>query len=218
MSLLMTGCSSTTQSYIKTIRLALKDRSVNYTLDEIANNKGDLMQIKAGERDQASLGLAFIDGDKHRWVSGDGVVFTLHHGVIVQTEGLDRDLYYTGNLLRNPLSGKDRLAYEWDRKVDIEGTGFGLPVFSTWRIEGEETKDYLGFSIRVLKLSEQVSFPDSTPFIETGLEWENTYYLDATTKELLASKQKFSPLGDVYDMVYLSRVVRLMKSKGVIAQ
>ena len=111
-----------------------------------------------------------------------------------------------------------RDSYEWDRKVDIEGTGFGLPVFSTWRIEGEETKDYLGFSIRVLKLSEQVSFPDSTPFIETGLEWENTYYLDATTKELLASKQKFSPQGDVYDMVYLSRVVRLMKSKGVIAQ
>ena len=104
LSLLVSGCSSTVNAYIKTISLALEDRTVSYTVDEIAASKADLLQIKAGGRDAASLALAYIDGDKYRWVSGDKVIFTMHHGVIVRTEGLDNELYYTGNLKHNPLA------------------------------------------------------------------------------------------------------------------
>jgi len=212
--LFLSGCSSTTLAYYNTLKLALKDRTVSYSVEEIAASKADLMQVKAGARDTASLALAYIDGDKYRWVSGDKAIFTMHHGIIIKTEGLDKDLFYTGNLQHNPLSARGVLPYSWKRKVDIASIGYGVPVDSSWRIEGEETREYLGFSVPVIKIVESVAFSDYTPFIDTGLSWENTYFLHLHTKELLASKQQFSPEGDVYDMVYLSRIVREMKKEG----
>jgi hypothetical protein len=212
----LSGCSTTTLAYYNTLKLALKDNSVNYSVDEIAASKADLMQIKAGERDLASLALAYIDGDKYRWVSGDKVVFTTQHGVIVKTEGLDSDLFYTGNLQHNPLSTNDVLPYSWKRKVDVDSIGYGLSVDSSWRIEGEESREYLGYLLPMLKVVETVRFPEYTPFIDTGLEWENVYYLHKSTKALLSSTQRFSPEGDTYDMVYLSRIVRQLKAEGVV--
>lgn len=211
----LSGCSTTTIAYYNTLKLALKDRTVTYTVEEIAASKADLMQIKAGERDAASLALAYIDGDKYKWVSGDKVIFTMHHGIIVKTEGLDNDLFYTSNLQHNPLVTNDVLPFSWKRKVDVASIGYGVPVDSSWRIVGEETHNYLGFSVPLIKVIETVDFSEYTPFIDVGLSWENTYFLHKHTKELLASKQKFSPEGDVYDMVYLSRVVRQMKKQGV---
>ncbi|WP_370245599.1 YjbF family lipoprotein [Alteromonas abrolhosensis] len=212
--LFLSGCSTTSLAYYNTLKLALKDRTVSYTVEEIAASKADLMQIKAGGRDAASLALAYIDGEKYRWVSGDKVIFTMHHGIIVKTEGLNHDLYYTGNLQHNPLATNNVLPFNWKRKVDIDSIGYGVPVDSSWRIEGEETREYLGFSVPVIKIIETVEFSEYTPFIDVGLSWENTYFLHKYSKELLASKQQFSPEGDVYDMVYLSRVVREMKKQG----
>ena len=212
--LFLSGYSTTSLAYYNTLKLALKDRTVSYTVEEIAASKADLMQIKAGGRDAASLALAYIDGEKYRWVSGDKVIFTMHHGIIVKTEGLDHDLYYTGNLQHNPLATNNVLPFNWKRKVDIASIGYGVPVDSSWRIEGEETREYLGFSVPVIKVIETVEFSEYTPFIDVGLSWENTYFLHKYSKELLASKQQFSPEGDVYDMVYLSRVVREMKTQG----
>lgn len=212
--LFLSGCSTTSLAYYNTLKLALKDRTVSYTVEEIAASKADLMQIKAGDRDAASLALAYIDGEKYRWVSGDKVIFTMHHGIIVKTEGLNHDLYYTGNLQHNPLATNNVLPFNWKRKVDIDSIGYGVPVDSSWRIEGEETREYLGFSVPVIKIIETVEFSEYTPFIDVGLSWENTYFLHKYSKELLASTQQFSPEGDVYDMVYLSRVVREMKKQG----
>jgi hypothetical protein len=212
----VSGCSTTTFAYYNTLSLALKDNSINYSIEQVAASKADLMQIKAGERDRASLALAYIDGDRYRWVSGDKVIFTTQHGIIVKTEGLDSDLFYTGNLQHNPLGTNDVLPYSWKRKIDLHGVGYGLPVDSKWRIEGEEMREYLGHSLPMLKVVEAVSFPEYTPFIDTGLEWENVYYLHKSTKTLFASTQRFNPSGDTYDMVYLSRIVRQLRSEGVI--
>ena len=169
----LSGCSTTTLAYYNTLKLALKDRTVTYTVEEIAASKADLMQIKAGERDGASLALAY-----------------------------------------NPLATNNVLPFNWKRKVDIATIGYGIPVDSSWRIEGEETREYLGYSVPVIKVVERVSFSEYTPFIDVGLSWENTYFLHKYSKELLASKQQFSPEGDVYDMVYLSRIVREMNKQG----
>lgn len=214
----ISGCSTTTLAYYNTLKLALQDRAINYTIEEIASSNADLLQIKAGERDIASLALAYIDGDRYRWVSADKVIFTMHHGVIVKTEGLDNDIFYTSNLQHNPLGSADILSYSWKRKVDVSGIGFGVPVNSEWRVEGEITQNYLEFAVPLIKVVETVSFSDYTPFIDTGLSWENIYYLHKTTKKLFASTQKFSPNGDTYEMVYLSRIVREMSKRGAQVQ
>lgn len=210
------GCSTTTLSYYNTLKQAFKDRTVSYSIEEIASSKADLMLIKAGDRDTASLALAYIDGDRYRWVSGDKVIFSTHHGVIFKTEGLSRDLYYTGNLQHNPLATNDVLPFSWTRNVDLADIGYGLTVRSSWRIEGEETREFLGYTLPLIKIVELVSFPEYTPFIDIGLQWENTYYLHQSSKQLIASTQQFSPQGEVYDMVYISRVVRELKGQGVI--
>lgn len=208
------GCSNTTNAYYNTLRLALEDRSINLTVDEIKNSKADLIEIKAGVRDTAALALAYIEDNKHKWVSGDNAVLTMHHGLITHTDGLKADLYFTGDLNNNPLANDPFSSQRWERKVDVEDVGYGLTVESSWKVEGEITREYIGFQVPLIKVVESVSFPAHSPFINLDLHWENTYYFHQATKELMASKQKFSPKGDEYVMVYLSRIVREMDKQG----
>ena len=212
LSLMNVACSSTVQSYFDTIQYAFSDRDTVLTLEQISNSKSDLMRVNVEGRGSVVLALAYIDGEEYRWVSGDHIVITMHHGVITQTEGLENDLYFTGNLKNNPLASDDILAYSWDRKVDIASIGYGLVVKSVWRVEGEVTQVHFGHEIPMVKITESVVFPDVTPFIDTHRKWENTYYLDAHSKELLASSQKFSPNAQRYEMTYLSRIVRKIES------
>lgn len=208
LSLLNVACSSTGQAYFNTIRYAFSDHDTVLDLEQISNSPSDLMRVNVEERGSVFLALAYIDGDKYRWISGDNVVITMHHGVITQTEGLENDLYFTGNLNYNPLASDDTLAYSWDRKVDVASVGYGLLVKSTWRVKGEVTQIHFDHEIPMVKITETVVFPDVTPFIDTSRQWENTYYLDAHSKELLVSSQKFSPQGHRYEMTYLSRIAR----------
>ena len=215
-TLFISSCSTTTVSYYNSLKFVFSDNSVRYTIEQIQNSQADLMQIRAGDRDAASLALAYIDGDKYRWVSGDKVIFTMHHGVIIRTEGLNNDLHYTGNLQFNPLSSDKQLRFDWKRQIDLHGVGYGIPVNSSWRIVGEETLLYSDMSLPVIKIVENITFSDLTPFIDTGLEWQNTYLLHRNTKQLLASTQKFNPKGDTYEMLYLSRIVRQLNKEGAL--
>lgn len=210
--LLCTACSSTGQAYLNTLRYAFKANNNEISLEQISTSKSDLMRVNVNDSKSAILALAYIDDDKYRWVSGDHIVFTMHHGIITQTEGLPKDLHYTGNLENNPLSGNRMLTYSWNRSVDISSIGYDLPVQSRWRIEGEVTRTYFDRSISLLKVVETVVFPDVTPFIEPKRQWENTYYLDSQSKDLLASTQKFNPIGDVYEMIYISRIARMIEA------
>lgn len=214
LALTLSGCSTTTMAYYNTLKLALRDTSVNFSEKDIASSKIDIIQIKAGARDTGALALAFIDGDKYKWISGDKVVFTIQNGVITQTEGLAYDVQYTGNLLHNPLASKDILPYSWSRKVDIDGVGYGLVVNSTWKVVGEVTHEYVGLDVPLIKIVEKVTFPETTPFLTMGNTWENVYFLDKRSKAVFATKQKLSPNGDVYDMVHLSKIVRAYGSQS----
>ena len=209
---LLSGCSATNRAYIDTLSLAFSDRDIQLTKEQITQSGPDLLQIKSGERPIAVAGLAFIENDYYKWVSADSKVITMHHGVIIKTHGLENDLLYTAPLATNPLAGDSKLAFRWERQADVENVGYGLPIISTWRIEGEVSRTFLDTPFELLHITEQVSFADTSPYWEGNLAWENHYWLDLKTKTLLASKQNYAPDGDWYDMVYLSRVVRLMEN------
>ena len=209
--LILSGCSATNRAYIDTLTLAFSNRDIQLTKEQVAQSGPDLLQNKSGERPVAVMGLAFIENDHYKWVSADSKVVTMHHGVIIKTHGLDNDLLYTAPLATNPLAGDSKLAFSWERRADVEGVGYGLPINSKWKIEGEDTRTLMGTQFELLHISEHVSFADTSPFFELDLEWKNHYWLDLKTKTLLASKQKYAPDGDWFDMVYLSRVVRLME-------
>lgn len=213
-SLSLSGCAGSYRSYYHTLEYVFTDKSINVTKEHVANSSIDLMHITVDGEIQAVVVLAFMDGDKYRWASGDNAIFTMHHGVIVQTEGLATDLHYTSHLNDNPLAGEDTLAYGWDRFVDVEGAEYGAPVRSTWRVEGESTQLFFDEPINTLKIIETVQFSNNTPYIRTDLSWENIYYLDANTKNLLSSKQKYHPDSRVYEMVYLSRAQRALAERS----
>ncbi len=210
--LLLAACSSTNKTYLDTLQLAFENRDTQLSVAQIKQSQGDLLQVKSGERAVAVMALAFIENDLYKWKSGDDVVFTLHHGVMVATEGLTRDLLHTSNRGGNPLAGQGKLAYEWQRKIDLAGTGYGIPVTSHWAFAGETELDILDTSFNTLLVTEQVTVASTTPFLEPARSWQNQYWLDSTTKTLLASRQKFSPQGDWYHMTYLSRAVRQMEA------
>ena len=209
---LLAGCSATNRAYIDTLTLAFSDRDIQMTREQVASSNADLLQIQSGERPVAVMGLAFIENDHYKWVSADSKIFTMHHGILIKTHGLKNDLLYTAPLAINPLAEGTKRTFPWERQVDVEGIGYGLPINSTWRIEGEASRSILGNEFDTLLITEQVSFADTSPYFELNLEWENKYWLDRETKTLLASKQKYAPEGDWYDMVYLSRAVRLMEA------
>ncbi len=212
-ALLLSACSGTNRAYIDSIKYLLQDKTLEFSKEEVAQYPHDLLYVNIDNEITAALGLSFIDGDKYRWVSGDEVVFTMHHGVIVQTEGLPVDLHYTSDLDNNPLAGDDVLAYRWDRFVDLDQVAYGAQVSSTWRVEGESTQIYFDEPLNTLKIVELVTFSDISPFYNIGLSWENYYYLDANTKYLLSSTQKFRPDGRSYEMIYLSRAQRALAEK-----
>lgn len=211
--LLLSACSATNRAYLETLSIAFSDRDIQLTKEQVAQSGPDLLQIKSGERPIAVAGLAFIENDHYKWISADSKIITMHHGVIIKTHGLKKDLLYTAPLATNPLAGGSKLAYSWERRADVKGVGYGLPIHSRWRVEGEASRTFFGVQFELLHITEQVSFADTSPYFDIDLEWENHYWLDLKTKTLLASKQKYAPDADWFDMVYLSRVVRLMESE-----
>lgn len=210
---LLSACSSTTQSYYQTIQLALKDRNVSFTLDEVTASNLDYISIKAGDRPMAGLVLFQKDGTREKWLSGDKIVVEMDNGIIVRTEGLQQDLIYTSNREANPLMQTGPLAYAWARNVDIKDIGYGIPVNSRWSVEGETTLDVFDRVMPVVEIVETVSMALRTPYYEPETEWQNRYWLDKSTHALLASEQRFSPQGDWYNMTFVTRAGRLIKER-----
>ena len=210
--LAVAGCSSTNRAYYDTIKLALAaDEPVTLSVDQVRASQADLLQVKSGERAPAVMALAFIENGRNKWVSADKAQLHIHHGVIVTTHGLDNDLLFTGNLDDNPLAEPFPLAFDWSRSVDIKGVGYGLPVSSQWLVAGEARISILSSQFAVQRIEETISFPKTTPYIETGLSWKNTYWISRQNGDLLRASVKLTPQSDRFEMTYLSRAARLLE-------
>ncbi|QJR82806.1 YjbF family lipoprotein [Alteromonas pelagimontana] len=214
----MAGCSSTNRAYYDTLKAAFSSSESSLTVEQIRASRADLMAVKSGDRDSAIMALAYIENGHHKWVSADNILFIADHGVLIRTEGLAENLIFTGNLEQNPLLQPFPLKFNWSRAIDIEGLGYGLPISSAWRLKGSETLSILSQTFDTLVIEETVSFPSQPPFIQTGLSWQNRYWFDKESQELLRSEQKFSPDGDTYNMTYLSRATRLIDAREGIPQ
>ncbi|WP_245953273.1 YjbF family lipoprotein [Alteromonas aestuariivivens] len=206
-----TGCSSTNKAYYDTIQLALADNDVSLSLAEVQASKADLMQVTRGQRDTVVLALAFIESELYKWVSADHALLVAHHGVVTETQGLEHDLLYVSELEANPFKTNQFFA-QWNYRVDILGLGYGLPVQTQWRVDGEQTLNVLEHELAVIHVVQDVTFPRTSPFWESGLSWQNEYWIDSNTKQLLRSTQKLFPDSEWLDMVYLSRAARLIAS------
>lgn len=209
LALLLVSCSSTNRAYYNTIKLALQaNQSQPVTLKQVTQSQADLLQVNIGDRPQALLALGYIENGLNKWVSADQAIIKIHDGVIVATEGFEQDLLHTSNLKNNPLSDTSMVRFSWQRQVDIETVGYGLTVDGEWRAQQQETLTILGHTFTTQKISETVSFPKTSPYLEAHTQWQNTYWLNQENGELLKASVKTMPMGERIEMVYLSRAAR----------
>ena len=212
--LTLVGCSSTNKAYYDTIKLALEsEKPLSLSVEEVLASRADLLKVRHGERNTAVMALAYIENGQNKWVSADNAQLHMHNGVVVRTHGLAQEMLYTSNLDNNPLSDPLPLAFDWTREVDIRGIGYGLTVNSHWKAAAEGEITEFSASFPVQRIEETITFPKTTPYIETGLTWTNTYWLSQENGELLKASVKISPQSDRFEMTYLSRAARLLNER-----
>ena len=213
--LVITGCSSTNRAYFDTLKLAFSQEDNDVTIEQVRQTRGDLLAVRHGERVQAIMALAFIENGLYKWVSADHAILSMHHGVITESHGFANDLVFISNLSQNPLAGPTSGKREWNFTADVKEYGYGLAVSSLWQQRGSASLTIFGNEFAVNVIDQQVTYPGALPFYEANLSWVNRYWVSVETGEILKSQQQVSPVGDQFEMVYLSRAQRLIDQRGV---
>ena len=212
---LLAGCSSTNKLYWDTLKLAFFPKEYAFTLDEVRNSKADLLKIVHGERQAVFLALAYIEDKQHKWVSADHVVLTLDSNKIVRTSGLDTDVQYTSNLTDNPLRNTEALlSKNWQYQVDIEAKSYGLPITTRWSEGNAMQVTFYNQSLTVIPVTESIVVEINDPYWTYNSHWDNIYWLDAKTRQVVYSEQLATPYSEPMIMTYVSRIARLIEQAG----
>lgn len=209
-AVLMQGCSTTTQAYYDSFKIAFSSNDAEVTLADVVKSRADLLEVKHGERDIAIMALAYIENDGYKWVSGDHAILTIDNGVVVRTSGLLRDLLYTTDTESNPLANLSALKTSWQRTIDLEDGQSGLLVTSQFREDGQEQLPVFGLEITTTRIIESVSVDKASPYFELGQSWENKYLVDKASGQVIYSEQKFAPDSEPLTFTFLSRASRLL--------
>lgn len=214
LSLLISGCSSTNRAYYDTLKLAFAaGDGPRLSADQVRQSQADLLQVTRGERAPVILALAFIENNTNKWVSADSSLLYIQQGVVTQTQGLAQDVLYTSNTRRHPLTQPGALAFSWTRQLDIDGVGYGIEVTSEWHQAGTDTVQIFDQAFATRKVEEQVVFSKTTPYLEAGLSWTNTYWFSQASSELVQASVQVTPYADRIHMVYLSRAARQLAAQ-----
>ncbi|GGF76001.1 YjbF family lipoprotein [Alteromonas lipolytica] len=209
--LLLSGCSSTNQLYWNTLKLAFFPDTPSLTLEQVKSSKIDLLKVVHGERQPAFLALAYIEGGHHKWVSADHAVLTMDNNKIIRTSGLQTNLQYTQGTDANPLRKEHSLnGQSWQYQIDIEDKVYGLPVTSQWQEGQPETVTFYEQPLSVIPVTEVMTTEIQDPYWQHTERWENYYWLDASTREVVYSEQQATPYSERMVMTYVSRIARLL--------
>lgn len=188
---LLFGCSTTTKQTIATIgKVAFGNDDVVLGKDKINSIPYASAYIKVGDNPQAFVVLAYADKQGNlSWMSADHRMFVTRAGRLIKTIGLDNDLVSLSSLADEPLTkltSKDSL---------------------TWQFQAEWEKDYVsGYFINshILKKAKAtidiLDEPHQTELFEelisiqhNGYSWENYYWVDQKTGQIVKSKQQLGP-------------------------
>lgn len=209
--LLASSCSGTHNTYYRTIKLAItRPADANVTLEETESSPSDLLLLKRGDRPSALLALAFIENNRHKWISADKAILVMEKGRIIKTLGFQKDLLYVTNLdldpLKTPTSSSGRT---WSRLSDWGGDEYGHPIESQLSYSHLDTLNHFDKQIEVQVYKEQVRYLADSEFIRPNRTWENIYWYSKANGTLLKSYQKLSPITEPFEMTFLSRIARL---------
>lgn len=207
------GCSGTLQAYKDTLSYAINPPAgVELTLAQVQQSSADLMYFRQGNQQRGALALAFVEHNQQKWISADKVLIVMQHGRIVRTAGLKSDLWHVAELDSDPLAkGVTALtAARWQTAVDWQHDEYGYAVTTEFMAAEAAELSYFGQTLPVLKVVEKLTYLQPPRFMRFDQHWYNEYWFAAGSGQLLMSRQQMAPFQPVQEVVFISRIARLI--------
>lgn len=215
--LLLSGCSGTYHAYYQTLKLGFSSEvDLVISLEHVQNSAIDLMEIKRGNRTKAIMALAYIEAGQHKWISGDQAMLILEQGRIVRTLGLATNLDYLSDKSSDPLKCfsmhilQTMSQHTWTRKADWSNDEYGYQIVSNFSSGGEQTLNILSANIHTRLIVEDINYLAQANFIRPKSSWKNYFWFEITSGQLVQSIQLLSPFDEQLELVYLSRIARIL--------
>ncbi|WP_372628019.1 YjbF family lipoprotein [Arsukibacterium sp.] len=211
------SCSGTYRTYSDMLKLAFKETpDVQLPYSFLSDAPHDYLYVKQGERAQIAMGLMFVEREQLKWVSADRALLVTEHGRIVRTVGMANDLLYLTNLDNDPLKRKLNfaMAKPWLRLADWQQNEYGYQLRSTFQYGATELMTFFGVQLEVIPVIERVSYDNAANFVRFDDKWQNLFWLDAKSGEVLKSRQKLLPTGQQFELTFISKVVRQLQRDG----
>lgn len=212
---LVQGCSGTLNSHFQTLKYAFTDLPDQILpIDEVKSSQIELAYVKSGERPMATIAKVYDEFGKEKWVSADRAMLVVSDGYIVKTLGFTNDLEYVSNLKNNPLGlGKDISNQSWERDVDWSKGEYGYRVVSNFEVLGEEQVTITSLSFPAIKVKETVTYMSKSNRFRFDDEWENWFWIDTRSGEIIRTIQKQSPFGESFDIQFISAALQVNKGQ-----
>lgn len=209
----LSGCSSTTRTYIDTLKLAYNPgEDVALSREQLAFRDGDAMYATVGSLPRAVLALAFIENGSEKWISADQAMLVLETGRLVKTTGFSNDLLYMSDTDKDPLKQhmtKIQIGQQWQSYTDWsvkQETGY-ITHFEI--IETAVDKiTVLEQQFDTKLVTERVTFFNGDTAI-------NRFWFELNSGLLIKSKQQIAPFWQVVDLTHISAAGRLA---GIVPQ
>lgn len=203
----LSGCSSTSRTYIDTLKLAF-DRGEGASLsnEDLAGRDRDVLYVTVGNLPRAVLVLAYTEFGQQKWISADNAMLVLENGRLVKTTGFTNDLLYMSDRNNDPLK---------QPMVKIQ-PGQSWQAYTDWSVKQETgyLQQYEIIDAVIEKIEIQGQQFDTKQVIETvtffnGDTAYNKFWYDLTTGQLLKSQQQIAPFWPAVEVVHLSTAGRL---------
>lgn len=212
----LSSCSGTYQQYWQSLKIAYQsNQDIALTLEEVQQQPYDVAFIKQGDRAQIIAVLAYIENGHHKWVSADRAMLVMEKGRMIKTVGFENDLLATQYAF-NPLTqSRDQLENSsWLASLDWSAGFYGEQVRSNFSTSQQETLTHFDRNLAVNTYTESVEYKGGTRGSEV-FEWQNQYWFDAQTGQLLKSSQQLSPNSAPYTVLYASRIASIIKERNL---
>lgn len=209
------ACSGTYRTYYQSLRYALKETpDTALSLAEVQASQVDLMYVRYGSLPQAVMALAFIEQGQHKWVSADNKLLVLASGRVVRTSGLTKDLVYLASASADPLTAPLAMLADtaWQRSLDWSNDEYGYALSSVFSAPVSEVIRVFEQPINVQRVTEYVTYQAPSSFLRTDRQWQNTYWF-SQNGQMIKSKQQLSPETPPLELIFVSRVARLVSQE-----
>jgi len=213
----LTACSGTYHGYADMLKLAFTPpKDVLFTFSELTTAKHDYLYVRIADRSQVALGLAVIEQGQFKWVSGDRALLITEHGRIVRTSGLNNDLIFLSNTVSDPLKRPFDMSAQtqWLRLADWQQGEYGYQIRSHYEVKPVESMRFFDVAINVIPVIEHLQYQNETDFVRLDHSWQNMFWLDAKSGEVLKSQQLLAPGKEMLELIFISEVVRNLQRAG----